>query len=100
MLLPGDIIPRIMCDFEDACISYFENKEITPEKQVRKILAGLKDDCIKEWLSVDCVHVHGLSFPEFMVEFCAGYLPKDWEQDAHGSAQHDTGKSNLLGFRH
>jgi hypothetical protein len=45
MLLPGDMTPRIMHEFEDACLGYFENKEIAPDKQVHKILAGLKDNC-------------------------------------------------------
>jgi len=68
MLLAGDITPAVMCKFEDACIGYFENKEI-----VRKILAGLKDDRVKEWLSVECERVQTLTFPEFMLEFCTTY---------------------------
>jgi len=83
MLLPGNMTPRIMREFEDACLGYFENKEIALDKQVRKILAGLKDDCFREWLSVDQAHIHNLMFTEFMGEFRVGYLPKDWEQDAH-----------------
>jgi len=76
-LLTGDFTPAIMCEFEDTCLRYFENKEILPEKQVHKILAGLKDYCIKEWLSVDRACIHRLKFLEFMSEFCAAYLLKD-----------------------
>jgi hypothetical protein len=42
-LLAGDISPAVMREFEDCCIGYFENKEIAEDKQVHKILAGLKD---------------------------------------------------------
>ena len=82
MLFSGDITPKVMREFEDACFGYFENKEIAADKQVRKILAGLKDDRVKEWLSVDRDRVCNLTFAEFMVEFRASYLPKNWEQDA------------------
>ena len=82
MLFSGDITPKVMREFKDTCLGYFENKEFAADKQVRKILVGLKDDCVKEWLSVDCECVCNLTFPNFMVEFCAGYLPKNWEQDA------------------
>ena len=75
VLTPGDISPATMCEYKHACIGYFENKDIVPDKQVRKILSGIKDDRIKEWLSVDRAHIQTLSFEEFMVEFCASFLP-------------------------
>jgi hypothetical protein len=84
ILSAGDITPAVMHKFEDTCIGYFENKDIDDDKQVRKILAGLKDDCIKEWLSVDRPHFQSLSFDAFMIEFRAAYLPENWEQDTRG----------------
>jgi hypothetical protein len=84
ILSAGEITPAVMREFEDACIGYFENKDIDEDKQVRKILAGLKDERIKEWLSVDCPRFQSLTFNAFMVEFHAAYLPENWEQDTHG----------------
>ncbi|KIM73216.1 hypothetical protein PILCRDRAFT_15406 [Piloderma croceum F 1598] len=55
-------------------------KEIAPDKQVRKILAGLRDDRIQDWISIDHDEILKLSFAEFMVEFKAGFLPEDWEE--------------------
>lgn len=34
MLLAGDITPAVMREFEHACLSYFETKEIAAKKQV------------------------------------------------------------------
>jgi hypothetical protein len=73
-----------MRDFQDACEGYFENKEVPADKQVRKILAGIKDDRVKDWLSVDRARIQALEFPAFMVEFRAAYLPEEWEQDLRG----------------
>jgi hypothetical protein len=84
ILSAGEITPAVMREFEDACIGYFENKDIDEDKQVRKILAGLKDDRIKERLSVDRPRFQCLTFNAFMVEFCTAYLPENWEQDTRG----------------
>jgi hypothetical protein len=81
ILSSGDITPAVMHKFEDTCIGYFENKDIDDDKQVRKILAGLKDDCIKKWLSVDRLRFQSLSFDTFVIEFRVAYLPENWEQD-------------------
>jgi hypothetical protein len=43
-LLTSNLNPTVMRAYKNACLSYFENKEITADKQVHKILAGLRDD--------------------------------------------------------
>jgi len=68
-----------MCEYKHACIGYFENKDIVPDKQVRKILAGMQDTRIQDWISVDRDHFLNLPFADFMTEFRAAYLPEDWE---------------------
>jgi hypothetical protein len=54
LLLPRDISPAIMHKYEYACLGYFDTKDIVPEKQVRKILAGLWDTCVQDWVSINC----------------------------------------------
>jgi hypothetical protein len=76
----GDITPAVMHEFEDACIGYFENKDIEDDKKVKKILAGLKDTRIKDWVSTDRVRLLTLSFEDFMTEFRRAYLDEDWEE--------------------
>jgi hypothetical protein len=43
ILHAGDITPTVMREFEDACVSYFNHKNIAKDKQVRMISAGFKD---------------------------------------------------------
>ena len=80
LLTPGDITPAVMCAFEMACFGYFEHKDIAEEKQVRKILAGLQDSRVQDWVSVERDRFVDLTYTEFMKEFRAAYLEKDWEE--------------------
>jgi hypothetical protein len=80
VLLQGDLTPAVMRQYKNACLGFFEGKEIVLEKQVCKILAGLHDNRIQEWISIDCDEILTLTFAEFMVESKAGFLPEDWEE--------------------
>jgi hypothetical protein len=80
ILTAGDLTPAVMRSFETGCLGYFENKDIADDKQVRKILGGLQDTRIQDWVSVDRDHFLALPFADFMTEFRAGYLPEDWEE--------------------
>jgi hypothetical protein len=55
-------------------------KDITEDKQVHKILTGLRDTCIQDWILVDHDHFLGLTFAKFMKLFRTVYLPEDWEE--------------------
>jgi len=70
-----------MQKFEDACIAYFDNKDIDIDKQVHHVLSGLQDDHIHEWLDIKHPHLMTLTFEEFMKEFRTSYLPPNWEED-------------------
>jgi hypothetical protein len=69
-----------MHSYENACLSYFQNKDIVEEKQVHKILGGLQDSRLQDWIDIDREHFLALSFVQFMTKFRAGYLPEDWEE--------------------
>src|ERR1700683_4707479 len=56
ILLPGDLNASIMHNYIESCKGYFNNKEITPEKQVCRILASIKDSCYRDWISSDHPH--------------------------------------------
>jgi hypothetical protein len=77
----GDISPVVMREFEEACIGYFESKEVEDDKQVKKILPGLRDSCIRDWLASDRERIRELTFDDFMNEFRAAYLDEDWEEN-------------------
>jgi len=80
ILLPGDVTPSVMCQYKNTCMGFFESKEIAPDKQARKILAGLHDDCIQDWISINHDQILELTFTQFMVKLKAGFLPEDWEE--------------------
>ena len=79
ILNAGDITPDVMREYEDDCINFFDAKEIPADKQVRKILAGIKDHRIKDWIAVKRNALLALTFDKFMTEFRANYLEEDWE---------------------
>ena len=79
ILNAGDITPDVMRKYKDDCINFFDAKEIPADKQVRKILAGIKDHHIKDWIAVKRNTLLALTFDKFMTEFCANYLEEDWE---------------------
>jgi len=81
VLTLGNISPTIMHKFEDACIAYFDNKDIVVDKQVHCVLSGLQDDHICEWLYIECLRLMKLTFEDFMTKFCALYLPLNCEDD-------------------
>ena len=55
-------------------------KEITADKQVRKILVGLKDPRIRDWLSTECEYLISLAFNAFMDKFHKGFLDENWKE--------------------
>lgn len=79
-LTAGELNPEIICAFENACMSYFDNKNVDEKHQVQKILFGFKDPCLVEWIASGRNRLKALSFTEFMKEFRAGFLGDQWEQ--------------------
>jgi len=69
-----------MCEYKYACLGYFDTKDIVPEKQVWKIMAGLRDTRVQDWVSINCERLLALTFAALMTEFKKLYLPKDWEE--------------------
>jgi len=47
------VLITVMCTFEHTCLGYFDTKDITANKQVRKILPGLRDNQIIDWITVN-----------------------------------------------
>jgi hypothetical protein len=80
ILLPGDITPSVMRMYENACNGYFNTKDIPEDKQVHRILAGLCDNHIQDWVGIHCDHLLALTFPVFLAEFKLTCLLKDWEE--------------------
>ncbi|KAG6884130.1 hypothetical protein C0992_006940 [Termitomyces sp. T32_za158] len=44
----GDLTPEVIKDFEHACLDFFDNKDIKPEDQVKRMLVSFKDHCLHD----------------------------------------------------
>ena len=78
----GEITPKSAKDFENHCLNYFVNAKggIEDELKVSRILGCFENDLVNDWISVNRERFTTLSFPDFMTEFRARWLPHDWEQ--------------------
>ena len=78
----GDITPKSVKDFENHCLNYFVNAKggIEDNLKVSRILGCFENDLVNDWISINRERFTTLTFPEFMVEFRARWLPHDWEQ--------------------
>jgi hypothetical protein len=79
LLHSSNISPAVMREYVDACRAYFNQKNIAPDMQVRMIVPGIKDYCIRDWITADRERIYALEFDKFIIEFCQGYLADDWE---------------------
>jgi hypothetical protein len=79
ILHPGDISPEVMREFEDSCMGYFDAKEVEPDRQVQKVISGLKDPRIRDWVTTDRARILLLTFAEFMTEMRCNFLDPNWE---------------------
>jgi hypothetical protein len=61
-LKPGEITADVICTYKNACFGYFDNKKIADDKQVHKILAGLCDSHVQDWIAMDHDHFLALTF--------------------------------------
>ena len=78
----GEISPKAAKDFENHCLNYFVNAKggIEDNVKVSRILGCFENDLVNDWISVNRERFTTLTFPEFMTEFRARWLPHDWEQ--------------------
>jgi len=82
MLSAGNISLEVMRQFENACRSFFRNKEGLKSKDyIARIAGGLQDPLISDWYWTAHEVFDVLSFNDFMKEFRLKWLPNDWEQD-------------------
>lgn len=68
VLTEGDLTPEVAKDYETACRDFFDTKEIEEGDQVRRLLVGIKDHWMRDWILGQHDVVVKLSFSEFMTE--------------------------------
>lgn len=67
----GDITPKVICEFETHCMTYFMNAKdsVANNLKVIKILGYFDNMLVADWASVEREHLAKLSFANFMKEF-------------------------------
>jgi hypothetical protein len=81
-LSAGTISPEILHQFENACHSFFCNKEgLDVKDHVARITGGLQDPLLADWYWMGQEAFNALSFDDFMKELRNKWLLNDWEQD-------------------
>jgi hypothetical protein len=81
ILLPGDLNASVIREYVESCKGYFDNKDVAAEKQVHRILAGIKDSHYRDWISSDRPRIQSLTFEDFIAEFKKNYLNDRWEAE-------------------
>ena len=82
ILTTGDITPKVLIDWFNACENYFTERDTPDEKRVAKVLGGLQNVLFKDWYSPDRAHVTALSWVEFITEVKSEFLSSTWVEDA------------------
>jgi len=81
-LSAGTVSPEVLCQFENACRSFFRNKEgLDTKDHVARIAGGLQDPLLADWYWTGQEAFDALSFDDFMKELRNKWLLNDWEQD-------------------
>jgi glycosyltransferase A (GT-A) superfamily protein (DUF2064 family) len=65
----GDPIPQMCVDWEHACKSYANKKDIPADKLIKCTLDGFKDIRIVDWIELDCPHFESMMLKGFMRVF-------------------------------
>lgn len=81
-LTPGDVSPSILMDWANACGYFFEERDIDDAKKVAKILSGLQDPLLRDWIAGDAARIKALDWDSFLEELKLQTLPEHWAQDA------------------
>ena len=68
-VLAGDISVEVMHEFKKAAHKHFNQKDITADVQVAKILDCFDDHRISDWVEVERECLTAMTFPIFMLEF-------------------------------
>ncbi|KAF8258264.1 hypothetical protein EI94DRAFT_1708158 [Lactarius quietus] len=82
ILTDGEVTPKVVCKFENHCITYFVNAKdgVADSVKVSKILGCFENTLIDDWAAMDREQLVVLSFPKFMKEFCKQWLLFNWEE--------------------
>ena len=79
ILNEGDLNAKNARQYDNSCNRYFDMKDIPEDKQVRKVIAGICDQWMKDNISMNHTCIIALTFPQFLQELKDNWLNKNWE---------------------
>ncbi|KAH9009482.1 hypothetical protein EDB85DRAFT_2162677 [Lactarius pseudohatsudake] len=82
ILTAGQITPKAVRDFENHCNTFFINAKdgVEDNEKVKRIIGCFENTLVDDWALCDSERLMALTFPEFMKQFRARWLPLNWEQ--------------------
>ena len=83
ILNEGDLNAKNARQYDNSCNGYFDVKDIPEDKQVCKVIAGIRDQRMKDHISMNCARIIALTFPQFLQELKDNWLNKNWEAITH-----------------
>ena len=83
ILNKGNLNAKNACQYDDSCNGYFDVKDIPEDKKVRKVIAGIHDQQMKDHISTNRAHIIALTFPQFLQELKDNWLNKNQEAITH-----------------
>ena len=79
ILTPGVVDIYVLRDWEAACRTYFEHKDVDEDDQVRRVASSLRDPLVRTWYNTDKEVLDALSFEDFFLELKTTLLESGWE---------------------
>jgi hypothetical protein len=84
LLIPGEVSPMVMCQWEMACEDFFSaNSKLEEMDHVAAILPGLKDMRARDWVATHRSDLTLLSFADFMKSLHREFLTEGWDDELH-----------------
>ncbi|KAH7903811.1 hypothetical protein BJ138DRAFT_1020039, partial [Hygrophoropsis aurantiaca] len=79
ILTAGILTPEVARAWENACLQFFQQKEIPDDKQVQRIVWGMRDARLADWYLTNKVVIDALTFAEYMVLLRDKWLEANWQ---------------------
>jgi len=79
ILKAGELTPETVCDWENACSTYFMHKEIEAKDQVKMIAFGMSDPRLHTWYLAQCATLDAGTFSEYLTALKSAWLETHWD---------------------
>lgn len=67
--------------FNTGCLRIFQNKNVPADEQVSRMIYNFERPDVLAWVEANHQRFVAMTFPEFITEFKAKWLPRDWQDE-------------------